>query len=389
MIIYSITYFINSIGFFTNKRDSHIIKVLVVLLLAFMTGTRYYMGGSDVYVYEGMYKAVPAPWIIFKAIFTGAKHGINSNYELGFQFMCSIIKTLGFSYFGFILLWSILFYSLLLKGLEEFVPSWAVFFAVFMYKLFFYNTFISIRQGMTLAIFCIMLKYIRDRKWFKYYVLCVLALLVHNGAILLFPLYFITYIPISKKFIHFYALAMAPTWFLSSYVDLSSYILKVAELLNSSKGQHWAFSTERISVIHTLECYVVVILVLLFYDKIIHSENEKEAKLSLQLFLVTLPMFTLFRDWIILTREKDYFVLMYGILFGYILDKGTTSTDAEQEAIIQSSNNYDVGERNARLISLGIIAVCFLGMMRFVFVFDGGVLKHFTSFITEGVSIFR
>lgn len=390
MAIYSTAYILNALGFFVNKRGRKFIEFIVLLLLVFISGTRYYMGGSDVYVYEGVYNGVPDPGTVLEYLFTGINNGVNTNYETGFLLLCSVIKQLGFSYFGFILIWTLIFYGLMVKGLKEFVSSWPAFFAVFMYKLMFYNTFISIRQGLTIALFCFMLKYIRDRKWYIYFPLCLIALLEHNGAIVLFPMYFITYMPTSKRFIRGFALLMAPTWLISSKVNISSWIIQAAEFLGSSKGEHWAEATEEISIIHTLECYVIVFLVLLFYEKIISSKREKEAKLVLQLFLVVIPMFTLFRDWIVITRVKDYFVLMYGILLGYILEGGTTRpfAYADDRKRLFSQNSH-VGVRNAQIISLGIIAACFIGLVRYVLVFDGGVLMHFTSFITEGVSIFR
>lgn len=388
MLIYTFTYFLNAIGAFVKKRDSEIIKTLVLILLVFMSGTRYYMGGNDVLVYEGTYKAVPSPMIIIKYIFTGVNNGVNTNYESGYLLMCSIIKAFHFSYFGFILIWSIIFYILLVKGLEEFVPEWSVFIAVFMYKLMFYDTFISLRQGFTIAMFCFMLRFIRDRNWKVYFPLCVLALLMHNGAIILFPVYFITYLPKTKRFIIIYATSFLPTILISKYVDLSSAIIRVADFLGSSKGERWAEDSESISLIHTLECYVFVILIVLFYDKIINSEHKKEAELSLQLFLMAIPMFTLFKEWIVLTREKDYFVLMYGLILGYIIEGRTTSQLYDEGKKIVLQNDY-AGKRNAALITLAIFAACYIGMIRYVKVFDGGVLMHFQSFLFKDVSIFK
>lgn len=390
MAIYSITYVLNALGFYMNKRDSKIIKIIVLLLLVFISGTRYYMGGNDVYVYEGVYNAVPSPGIVLNYLFTGVNAGVNTNWETGFLLLCSIIKSLGFSYFGFILIWTIIFYTLMVKGLKEFVPNWSIFFAVFMYKLMFYDTFISIRQGLTIAMFCFMLKYIRDRKWYIYFPLCYIALLEHNGAIILFPIYFVTYIPTSKKFIRCFSLIMAPTWLISSRIDISSWIMRGAEFLGSSKGEHWIEATEKISIIHTIECYVMVFLILMFYEKIMSNKRSKEVKLVLQLFLLVIPMFTLFREWIIFTREKDYFVLMYGIILGYILERGIKKTVKYDNNgyMIYDQNSY-LKVKNLQIISLAIFIVCFVGMVRYVLVFDGGTLANFTSFITEGASIFK
>ncbi len=390
MIIYSITYFINCLSSFTAKKESRVIKVIVLLLLIFISGTRYYMGGSDVYVYEGVYNQVPSPITVLTYMFTGVNNGVNPNYETGFLLLCSVIKSLHFSYFGFILIWTILFYTLMYKGLKNFVPDWAIFIALFMYKIMFYDTFISIRQGLTIALFCYMIQFIRDRKWYIYFPLCLVAFEEHNSALILFPLYFINLLPISKKFIKIYALIFLPTWFISSKVDISSWLYSIAEFIgNTHSVEHWAESVEKISIIHTLECYAVVVLILLFYDKIMSNERQKEVRLVLRLFMVTIPIFTLFRDWIIFTREKDYFVIMYGVIFGYILDSGTTTPRYLLSGNKSFKYSDDVGRNNCFIMKIAIMLVCFLGMARYVAVFDGGELWHFKSFLIEGASIFR
>lgn len=391
MGIYTITYLFNSFGFATNEKSKKIINYIVIAFLIFMSGTRYYMGGSDVLVYENVYNGAPSVGTVLLYLFTGINHGVNTDYETGFILICSIIKGLGFSYFGFTLVFATSFYLLMYKGLKEFVADWAPFWALFMYKIMFYNTFISIRQGLTMAVFCYALKYIRDKKIVKYFIWSFIAFLIHRGAIILFPLYFIQYIPMSSKIIKYVALLFAPTWLIRGQVNLGGIIDRIISIIGfANKSEGWSEVTEPISFIHTLECYITVILVLIFYDKIISTKKQKEVKLVLQLFILTIPIFTLLSNWIVMTREKDYFVMMYGILFGYILEGRTTSPiEYDEYGNELFERNDRVGCGNARVISLVILAACFIGMTRYVMVFDGGVLKHFTSFITQGVSIFR
>lgn len=389
MIAYSITYLLNAFGMASNERNKRLINGLVITLLIFISGTRYYMGGSDVLVYENVYNGAPSVGVVLRYLFTGVNSGVNTNYETGFILICSLIKSVGFSYFGFTLVFAILFYILMYKGLQEFVSEWTPFWALFMYKIMFYDTFISIRQGLTMAIFCYSLKYIRDKKMIKYFVTAFLAFLVHRGAIILFPLYFIQYIPISKKIIRWVAIGFLPTWFIRNQVNLGGIIDRIIRIIGfASKSEGWAEAIEPISVIHTLECYIFVVLVLIFYDKIISTKHEREVGIVLRLFIFTIPIFTLLSNWIVMTREKDYFVLMYGILMGYILEGGTTSI-VEYDDGGYPSYYSGAGGGNAQMVSLAFLAACFIGMTRYVLRFDGGVLMHFTSFITQGVSIFR
>ncbi|MBR3460954.1 MAG: EpsG family protein [Clostridia bacterium] len=390
MVLYSITYLLNMLGCYANKKTAKQLWYVVIILLVFMSGTRYYMGGNDVYVYEGTYNNAPSVDVVLKYLFTGINEGVNTNFDTGFILMCSIIKSIGFSYFGFMLIWAIIFYILMVNGLKEFVSDWAPFIAVFMYKIMFYDTFISIRQGMTIAMFCFMLRFIRDGKWYYYFPMCILAMLEHAGAVILIPLYFITHLPISKRFITIYSLALLPTFFISSYVDISDAIINVASWVGRSESSalKWTGALEKISFIHTLECYIIVALVLLFYDKIINNKKQKEAKLALQMLLIAVPMFTLFRDWIVLTREKDYFVMSYGLLMGYLFEGKTTSVlsyDNEEYGHLNT-----IGTNNFKIISLLFFAACLIGMIRFVNAFDGGVLRVFQTFILrDGVSLFR
>lgn len=391
MYVYSLTYFLNAIGFRMDKKSANIINYMVIALLIFISGTRYYMGGSDVFIYENVYNDVPKISIILKYIFTGVNDGVNENYESGFLLICSIIKSLHFSYFGFILIFAILFYVLMYKGLKDFVPMWAPFWALFMYKIMFYDTFISIRQGLTMAVFCFSLKYIRDKKWLQYFVWCLIASMIHRGAIILFLVYFVQYIPLSKKTIAWTAAAFLPTWFIRNKVDLGGIIDKIISIIGfAEKSEGWADVTEPISIIHTLECYIMVLLVLFFYEKIISNEKQKEVKLVLQLFLLTIPIFTLLSNWIVMTREKDYFVMMYGIIFGYILDGEITASlnhDKVSGPLYEQYNS--VSSNNAKIIALGIIAACFIGMARYVLAFNHAEFWNFTSFVTQHVSIFQ
>lgn len=386
MIVYSFTYLLNSIGFFIKKNNSKKIFYFTLLLLVFISGTRYYLGGSDVYVYENVYNTSPSIEVVLKYIFTGVNNGVNTNYEIGFVLICSLLKTLKFSYFGFILMFTILFYALMVIGLNRFVPNWSVFIAAFMYKIMFYNTFISIRQGFTLAIFCYSLQFIIDKKMFKYFIACLVAFFIHRGALLLFPLYFLQYISISRNLYIYYSLLLLPTKLIASRVNIGPILERIIDIFGfSSKSEGWTEVTEPISIIHTIECYLIVLLIIFFFNKIMSYKNRKEAKLILQLFLVVIPIFTLFSEWIVMTRLKDYFVIFYGLIFGYILDGGTTK-------ILNKSQNEKKelsGILNYKIISLVILLCCFIGMIRYVLVFDGGHLMQFESFIFKGESIFN
>lgn len=269
MIFYSITYIMNMAAAFAKRDQKRILNVLVMLFLIFMSGTRYYMGGSDVYVYENFYKTVPSVPVVLQYVFTGVNHGVNENYEWGFSLIASVIKMLRFNYFGFTLLYSILFYALMYKGLKKYAANWQILIAVFMYKMMFYDTFISIRQGMTMAIFFIAIQYMEEGKWLRYFILALVATCVHRGAILLFLVYFLRFVPVTKKGLTWYAVLFAPTYLIRGAVDISGILNRVISIIGyEQKSQGWTEATEAISIIHTIECYIIVIMVIIFFEKI-------------------------------------------------------------------------------------------------------------------------
>lgn len=358
MFLYSFTCAINALSSLLKKKHAHYFTIAVFIIMIFMAGTRYYMGGSDVYVYENVYNSTPT----LGNLLYGLIEGYEYNYEIGFLFICSFFRTLHFSYFGFILIYAIIFYLLLFNGIKYFVEDWSAFIAIFIYKLMFYNTFISIRQGMTLAIFCYSLHFILEKDSIKYFICCCFAFLIHRGALILFPLYFSTLVPISKKNILLYMLIFAPTILIRSAVDISGILQFVIDIIGyAQKSEGWTESLAPISLIHTLECYIIFFLSIIFYDNILSF--GKKAELSIQLAIFTLPIFTLFSNWIVLTREKDYFVLFYGVILGYI------------------SSSRKLPPNTRRIISICTLLAGYLGMARYVLAFDRGALMHFTTFL--------
>lgn len=375
MLVYLSIFALNASCCFIRKHQQALLHIVVAALLIFISGTRYYMGGSDVFVYERGFNQVPEPWIVLKYIFTGINEGVNINYEPGFLLICSIIKYLGFSYFGFTLIYAGLFYFILYKSLRHLIPDWSVFIALFMYKIMFYNTFISIRQGLTVAFFCYMIRFIQARKWKIYFPLCFIAFYFHRAALFLIPIYFIPYIPTSKKAILLIALSFLPTWFISGAVNLGGLIESITSVIGfEQRNRGWSEITETINIIHTLECYLIIACIYLCHDRIFSHPDNKNARLFVQLVLVTIPIFTLFREWIVMTRLKDYLVIFYGAVFAFIT---------------AYNPNRDRTELARPFITVAVLVASCIGMVRYVLSFDRGHLLHFRSFVFEGVSIFN
>lgn len=355
-----------------EQRHKRIFEIITLIVLCIISGTRYYMGGTDYGIYKNMFEVLPS---IFHFNFSTV-HDMYGTYgaEKGYLFFNSIIKTIGFNFFGFTLIHSIIFYVCMYIGLKRYSKNFNLLIIIFLYKMFFYDTFISLRQSITIAIFFISLRFIEKKKIIPYFLCCILAVTFHNGALILFLVYFINKIKLTKKRVIILNCIFIPTIILSmlripvlapfqGFINLFNTdvgIQKATNLINAS-------GVNGISYLHTIEYFVIMALVILNYDKIIKS--DKNAEFILKLFLVLLPLFTLFRGYEILTREKDYFLFTYAIILNYLC--------------IISNKNY------ASVIQIATAVVCLLGFYKYIISFDNGGLIPYESYLTKDISIFQ
>ena len=136
-------------------------------------------------------------------------------------------------------------------------------------------------------------------------------------------------------------------------------IEKATNLINSSP-------TSGIGILHTLEYLAIMFLVIVNYSKMI--EQDKNAEFIIKLFVILLPLFTLFRGYEILTREKDYFLFTYAVILGYLCKM------------------YD--KKYSFIIQTVVTIVCFLGFYRYILAFDNGGFIPYQTYLTKDVSIF-
>jgi len=335
------------------------LEFFTLFILCITSGTRYELGGTDYFIYETTYNSMPALHQFFSQL-----EALNVfSFEIGYLFVNSLFKTLGISFYGFTLIHSFVFYFCLYYGLKRYTHYFGLLIIVFLYKLFFYNTFISMRQSITIALFFVLLRFIEEEKPIKYYIGTLFAVLFHNGAYLLLLLYFVNKVKISRKRIIILNLIFIPTLAFNIF-DLS--ILRTLDgslsFLSGSvieKVGRYFGDGSSINIIHTLEYLLLMLLVLLNYEKII--EVNPRSEFILKLFLLLLPLFTLLRGSEILTREKDYFTFTYAVILGYMCN------------INQLKFRY--------LIIFATIIVCAFGFFRFILLFDDQNLIPYESWL--------
>lgn len=354
------------------QKDKWLIEIAALLILVLVSGTRLDLGGTDYFVYKRVYESIPEIGVFISQIDVLHKNYLTYGYELGFLFIISLFKTINLNYYGFTLFHSIFFYISLYVGLKKYVGNFNFFIFIFLYKLFFYNTFISLRQSITIAIFFISLRFIEERKVFRYMFCCIAGIAFHSAAVILLPIYALYKLPLSRKSFLIINIIFFIIMFLSLVNFQLMQVLKFAfsiitnpVLISKIDIYLLTNNLSSISIIHTLEYFLLSIMVYYNYDIIFKNKN---AKIMIVLFLCLLPIFTILRNYEILTRLKDYFTFTYAFILHIIY---TQRSDYKRS-----------------LIQYLTIAVCIIGFFRFLLLFDGGSFINYKSFLFSDLSIF-
>lgn len=345
-------------------------NVLIFICLAYLTlvsGTRL-IGGSDFFVYDGLYYNLPT----FPDIFNPNLR--DNNYEVGFLYIAAFFKTLGFSFYGFCLIHAAFIYFCLWKGLKRYTSHFGIVILVFIYKLLFYNTMISMRQSITIACFLLMVPLIEEKKFIKYYIATFFVSTIHNGAYLLFVIYPLVYFALTRRRIILLNIIFIPTLAIGFMgIDvmgpLAHFLQDNAANENMASRASSYFESENLSpigIFHTLEYFLLMFFVLVNIKKLDLSNSK--IHIVMWMFLCLLPLFTLFRGSEILTREKDYFMIYYAVIIGFLIDRLP---------------------RYRRLIYVVVTLICAFGYYRFALLFDnGGFLTYRSWLFDPNYSIF-
>ena len=161
--------------------------LLVFFLLTLTAGLRYETG-VDWRIYSGFYSLIPP---IDQIVTKTGRAGIFHEIDLGYDVFTSTIKYCGGSIQTVFFLVSVLSSFFLFKSLKKYTPYPLNSILVYYGLLYFMLDMSGLRQALALAIFLFSCQYIHERKFYRFFLLIVLATLFHWSSIVLLPLYFV------------------------------------------------------------------------------------------------------------------------------------------------------------------------------------------------------
>lgn len=371
MLLYSIIMITAIILAFASDRikgvrQKRAMEILMLVILVLLSGLRSDFINSDDVVYKNIYNYIPT--ITELDLSSKTLEIATLGMEKGYIVYNSLFKTIGLSFYGFTLVNSAIFYFGMYFILRKRFDNFNLFLVFFIYKMMFFDTFVSLRQPIAMLIFWYSIKFVEQRKFWKYLICCVGACLFHSTALILFVVYFLYNVKFTKRCVILigliglaFLLLNITGIFIFNPVNILSNIFETG--VNNLKVEVYFGNTGSVSLLNIVELYVIIYIIIKRYDKVVSSKND----IALVSIIMLIPIFTIFRSFEIVSRFKDYFIIFYIVIL---------------ERFMKDKQGMKI-----MIITL-LSVICMLGYTRYISIFGNGVFTKYRTFIEDGYSIF-
>ena len=289
MWLYLIFFLIPTIWYYTSSSKSQNKNALglsiFMCLLALFVGFSDMFGGYDRYIYGEIFDNI-ADVTTIKGDYSDSRLYNFYSSEIGYTLLNVLISFFTENRYIFILIVTLIIYTLLFISIKKYTVNYPLATILFL-GLWFFFTFTYLRQVLAATIVWLGIRYVIDRKFWKFMVVVLIGFSMHNSAIIFFPLYFIPQRKFSPKLIVGIMLSLLvlglssiPNSFFEVY-ESSSIVERHAEY-NASGG---------LRVAYILEAFFFLYLILKNYRNI---PNDKQHVVLLNMALAFCGILLLF-----------------------------------------------------------------------------------------------
>lgn len=175
---------------FFNEQLGHSVAFLgsYMLILALFVGLGDMLGGYDRYVYGQIFDNIADNMAAGYNLLDSDAFTVYSK-ELGFDFYNVIVAFFTSNRYIFILVTTLLIYLLLFFSFKQYLDNYPLGLFIFM-TLWFFFTFTYLRQVIAASIGFLSIKYLIEKKPYKFFLIVIIAATFHNSALILALLYF-------------------------------------------------------------------------------------------------------------------------------------------------------------------------------------------------------
>jgi len=187
----------------STKIKNIIFTSITGVALTVISAIRYDVGYDYSYIYSPIYQKVMS-----NNIFNLTKY----NWEKTFIILCKSISYFSNNYHTLFIVTSILIVALYMIFYYKYSAN--IYISVFMFLCFglYYCSLDFVRQSLAAAVFMFSFEFIKKRQFTKYMIITLLAMSIHFSAILMIPMYFISYIRINKFTAPIYIICLATVY---------------------------------------------------------------------------------------------------------------------------------------------------------------------------------
>ena len=292
-------------------KQEHIITTLLAIILIFFCGLRVW--GNDTVTYLQMYDQAP----LFNDLLSN-KSEISFSGGLGFHYAMSILKTLGFSSQNFLMFFSVITiipYIVFIHKYSE-KMTWGIF-MMFVTGVYTFSM-AAIKQSLATA-FCLMaVDAAIEKKWWKYTLWMILAILSHPYAAIYLIVPFLFFKPLTKKT---YILCVCMIVLGLCMGPLMNTILDVTSLMGANYTEE-SFSGAGVNIFRVLVCFAPIILGFLYGKELfIISKREDNVIFNITMMNALIMFVGLFGTANYFARLANYFLIGQVIILPWILER--------------------------------------------------------------------
>lgn len=306
----------------TNTRHKLALYWGMCVLLTLVAGLRYRLG-IDTIAYTVDYESIPKLSKFFEEWRLE-----NLPYEFGSSLFFSVCKTISDSWllpqFLIALITNIAVFQFVIKNTKY------PFIVILFYFLIFYFDicFETLRQALALSVALYAFEYLKTKSYWKYYALCIIALLFHNISIVLFVVPLLQF-----KFNYKVISSIALLCFLLTGV-MSTLFQGVFELINVYgtemmqqkadvyiNGDDWGFEKNvNRTLLHFLRIFVLYILPIVLTNFLFSKCKEKSQYTYFTPFILIWSISIALQDILPITyRIKELVQLIVFVIFAEII----------------------------------------------------------------------
>lgn len=196
MFLYLAIFFLMvAIYFSTYEKKAKDVRIFVfsMAFLGIFVGISDMLGGYDRYIYAELFDSVADRLVNKENVFQAEIFSLYRT-EIGYDLYNVLIGLFTRNRYIFIFITTIIIYALLFISFKRYMENYPYAVILFM-GLWFFFTFTYLRQVLGVSIAWLSIQYIVDRKRWRFLGVLLIAMLIHNSAIVFAPLYFV---PIKK-----------------------------------------------------------------------------------------------------------------------------------------------------------------------------------------------